>query len=90
MTATNVAEKAAAPAQQEAPATPTSYEDIKKASMKLANGYGREALVKVLGSMGLSNGKDAKPKQYRELHEKLVKAWDEAEAAKKSPEVDLL
>ena len=64
---------AAAPAPVKQPNGPVAaavtYDAVKAACMKLANKKGREALVKVLASLNLTNAQDAKPEQYARVIE---------------------
>ena len=63
----------AAPAPVKQPNGPVAaavtYDAVKAACMKLANKKGREALVKVLSSLNLTNAQDAKPEQYTRVIE---------------------
>ena len=64
---------AVAPAPVKQPNGPVAaavtYDAVKAACMKLANKKGREALVKVLSSLNLTNAQDAKPEQYARVIE---------------------
>jgi hypothetical protein len=51
-----------------------TYDDVKKAAVRLASEKGRDALLKVLSDMGLKTATDAKPTQYAAIIDKCEAA----------------
>ncbi len=58
------AEAAAPAAAKPTAAESATYDDVKKAILKLSSAKGRDQVVSVLGQFGAAKGPDLKPEQY--------------------------